>query len=251
MGQTYPDPDADTDALQGSPPLPIATSILRKPVPYEQLALINNDPNLSHLFPTSNRKTRPSLLFILRWWLPEVFASMLSIASFLSTIILLQKYNGRGINDLILPQPFTLNGIVAALSTFNRVCLMVPVEAAISQEVWLWFSTSTAAEQSQLQDLGLSDAASRGAWGSFVFLVSVRGRRYLAYLGAIITILSLPFGTFTQQLVAIDNLVVTDPHSGLLAGNIPRSETWQDWKGNPAEGCKDDVCCQRQSAAAD
>ena len=47
------------------------------------------------------------------------------------------------------------------------------------------------------------------------------------------TILSLAFGTFAQQLLVFENLPIADP--SLLPGNIPRSETWQSWTGNPAE----------------
>jgi hypothetical protein len=54
-------------------------------------------------------------------------------------------------------------------------------------------------------------------------------------MGAIVTILSLAFGTFTQQLIAVQNVVVTNLNSPLLPGNIPRSENWTHVDGNPAE----------------
>jgi hypothetical protein len=57
-------------------------------------------------------------------------------------------------------------------------------------------------------------------------------------MGAIITILSLGLGTFTQQLIAINNFAVTDPASHLNPGNIPRAENWTRWTGNPAEARK-------------
>jgi Na+/citrate or Na+/malate symporter len=58
--------------------------------------------------------------------------------------------------------------------------------------------------------------------------------RWFAYVGAVVTVISLAFGTFVQQLLAYENLPITDP--ALLPGNIPRSDTWQHWTGNPAEG---------------
>ena len=123
-------------------PLP-TFSILRKPVPYtsidnDEAALINPSD------PAAAPGLRPQLhgTPFFRWWLPELFASALSIASLLALVIVLRTYNGRGINDLNLPTSLTLNGIVAAISTFNRVCLMVPVGAALSQEAWLWFSAA-------------------------------------------------------------------------------------------------------------
>jgi hypothetical protein len=116
-------------------------------------------------------------LIVLRWWLPELIASILSIASSISIVVILRNYDGRGLDNLSLPRGLTLNGIIAALSTLNRVCLMTPVGTAMSQEAWLWFSATGRKRSSRLGDLDLSDAASRGSWGSLVFLWSSRGHR--------------------------------------------------------------------------
>jgi hypothetical protein len=51
-------------------------------------------------------------------------------------------------------------------------------------------------------------------------------------MGAFITILSLAFGTFTQQLLAIGYLPVVNPPSELQPGNIPRAETWANFTGS-------------------
>ena len=120
------------------------------------------------------RKCKPSLSFF-RWWLPELFASLLSVASLISLIAVLRHYHGRGIQDLRLPSSLTLNGLVAILSTLTRASLMVPIGSAISQDVWLWLSKPQKG-RGQLQDLEFSDAASRGSWGSLVFLIRARSR---------------------------------------------------------------------------
>ena len=52
---------------------------------------------------------------------------------------------------------------------------MVPVGSAISQEVWLWLSKAQK-DSGVLQNLESSDAASRGSWGSLIFLVRARTR---------------------------------------------------------------------------
>jgi len=98
---------------------------------------------------------------LFRWWLPEIFASALSIDSLLSIVVLLQAYNGTGIDRLDLPNWLALNGIVATISTFNRICLMLPVGAAVSQEAWLWFSAAEPTEgcTRRLRDLELSNPA--------------------------------------------------------------------------------------------
>lgn len=123
-------------------------------------------------------RTKPSRSSFLRWWFPEILASIISIASLLATVIVLRHYDGLGLNDLNLPNSLTLNGIIAAIATLNRVALMVPVGSAMSQEVWLWFSSVAHKDtcRSRFLDLNLSDAASRGAWGSLVFLFVARRR---------------------------------------------------------------------------
>ena len=122
----------------------------------------------------SRRKRTPSVSFF-RWWVPEIFASMSSVASLVSLVVILRQYQGRGVHDLNLPSSLTLNGLVALLSTLMRASLMVPIGSAISQEAWLWLSNTTK-RHGQLHNLEFSDAASRGAWGSLIFLICGRTR---------------------------------------------------------------------------
>jgi hypothetical protein len=160
-------------------------SIPRKPIPTvhsDYAALI--DPSSVSDFAQTQSRTQPSRSSFLRWWLPEIFASILSVVSLLSIVIVLRHYDGQGLNDLNLPKSITLNGLIAAIATLNRVALMVPVGSAMSQEVWLWFSSANQREtcQSRFRDLNLSDDASRGVWGSLVFLFVARRRCVLTYL---------------------------------------------------------------------
>jgi hypothetical protein len=158
-------------------------SISRKPIAVNQkrdaayTTLIDSSASGSS---QSHPRTGLSRISFLRWWLPELFSSFLSVAALASTVIVLRIYDGRGLDELNLPSSLTLNGVIAAIATFNRVALMVPVGSAMSQEAWLWFSPvkQRQACRSRLEDLELSDAASRGPWGSFVFLYRAR-RRYV------------------------------------------------------------------------
>ena len=129
----------------------------------------------------SARHFNPGVLSCLRWWIPELFASLLSICTFVSIMLILRIYHGRPLNKIDLPSSLTLNTLIALLSTVNRVALMVPVGSAMSQEVWLWFSNprSKSNRRARLRDLELSNAASRGAWGSLLFLFSGRSRYFL------------------------------------------------------------------------
>jgi hypothetical protein len=123
-------------------------------------------------------RTKSSRSSFLKWWFLEILASIISVAALLSTVIVLRHYDGRGLNDLNLPNSLTLNGLVAAIATLNRGALMIPVGSAMSQEVWLWLSSAAHKDtrHSRFLDLELSDGASRGAWGSLVFLFAARRR---------------------------------------------------------------------------
>lgn len=124
-------------------------------------------------------RSRPlSLLRSFRWWLIEILASLVSVAAFAAIVFVVRHYQGRGVQEVNLPSSLTLNGLIALLSTVNRVALMVPVASALSQEVWTWLCESGGGprRRRQLRDLELSDAASRGAWGSFKFLFQTRRR---------------------------------------------------------------------------
>ena len=138
------------------------------------------DPHGS-LLATATRgpRKRAKLFSELRWWLPEIFATVLSVASLIALIVLVWNYRGRSLDKLHLPASLTLNGLVAILSTINRAALMVPVGSVLSQEVWLWLSGSSnrsAHQLGRLRDLETSDNASRGAWGSLIFLLNPKKR---------------------------------------------------------------------------
>ncbi len=204
---------------------------------------------------SSTRSSSTGVLSSLRWWMPELFASLLSMVSFVSLVFVLRNNYGKAPNQIDLPLSIGLNGLVALPSTVNRVALMVPVGSAMSQEVWLWFSSTRRGPvyRARLRDLESSDAASRGAWGSLLLLFRARTRysqyrrdffvkrqqltypdRWLAYTGALVTISSFVFGTFTQQLIAYIEFPIT---SGILqAKNVDHIEYWQNFTGNMAEG---------------
>ena len=132
--------------------------------------------------PKNLRREYPREVFSsLRWWLPEILASILSVGILISLVGLLRHYHGRHLEDLNLPSSLTLNGLVAILPTLNRVVLMVPIASATSQEAWLWFSKAPKGpnQRSELRDLERSDSASRGALGSVLFLLRAKRRSTL------------------------------------------------------------------------
>ena len=54
--------------------------------------------------------------------------------------------------------------------------------------------------------------------------------RWLALYGALVTILCIPFGAFTQELLVIRLFSSEAP--SITPGNIQRAQTWQNYTGN-------------------
>ncbi|KAI9715404.1 MAG: hypothetical protein M1828_000864 [Chrysothrix sp. TS-e1954] len=214
---------------------------LRRAIEVEGAIPVAHDDGANLLTGGGNSRVHVSsfkdVIQILRWWQPELFAVVLTLAAFNALVAVLKHYDGVAVQDLDFPSALTLNGLIALLSTFIRAALMVPIGSALSQEAWLWLSENRyhRSRHGQLRDFEFTDAASRGAWGSFLSLFRTR-RSWLAYLAAMITIVSLSFSLFTQQLLAFKSFPVFSKE--LRPGNIARMEYfgYSNYDGNPAEG---------------
>lgn len=135
-------------------------------------------PLLRVPLPDNIELKRRNLRSDLRWWLPEIFGAFFAAASLVCTVIVLRKYQGRNLQDVHLPHLLNLNGLIAILATISRAALTVPVSSVLSQEYWLWLSSTSKSPKSypSLMDLEYSDSASRGAWGSLRFIYKTRRR---------------------------------------------------------------------------
>ncbi|TKA62695.1 hypothetical protein B0A55_10533 [Friedmanniomyces simplex] len=173
------------------------------------------------------REERSSRLWLIAWWAPEIVASLLSIALFASIVGILRKFEGRGISEINLPH-ITLNGFIAALATLNRAFLVAPLGSAVMQELWLFYAAESRKKTptSRLIDLKAYDEASRNAWGAI---------KPLAFAAALAIVASLAFGTSLQQILSFASLVPVAAESGLLPGNLPRSESWTAVYGSPSQ----------------
>ncbi|RAK81764.1 DUF3176 domain-containing protein [Aspergillus fijiensis CBS 313.89] len=154
-------------------------------------------------------------------WSPEVLAAFVSLSSFSILIVILHHYDGVSATTW----PFgalTLNSLVAVLATATRAALLALLSSALSQGKWLWYTGKD--KKRRLRDIDVFDQASRGPLGSLGFLWNLRGI-HLATFGAIMTILTLPFDIFSQQVLATKTRSVTvHPTSAAGLANIPRAE---------------------------
>lgn len=143
--------------------------IPRKPLPSQIKA---QEPTVDSVKGESHKPRSSSWsIEFTRWW-PELLASLLSIIALIAIVIVLKVYEGRSIDNLNLPSYLTLNGLIALIATFDRIFLVIPIGSALSQDAWLWFAQNNQKNypRSRLRDLSRSDAASRGAWGSLIFI---------------------------------------------------------------------------------
>lgn len=106
------------------------------------------------------------------WWIPELISSALSVASFVSIVVLLLVYDRRAVARLNMPSGWTLNSILALLATVGRIFLCAPVCSGLLQEMWLYFADESQkrSPRCRLNDLGLFVRASYGTLGSLEFL---------------------------------------------------------------------------------
>ncbi|KAI4648607.1 uncharacterized protein J4E78_008670 [Alternaria triticimaculans] len=108
--------------------------------------------------------------------------------------------DGRPMRDWRLPiQP---NSLIAVFSTIAKSALLVPLAECIGQLKWTYFQTPQSKPVNRLYDF---DVATRGPWGAFTFVYKLRLKKSaaLASFGAALTILSLGFEPFTQQVLRV------------------------------------------------
>lgn len=108
---------------------------------------------------------------------------------------------------------------------------MFPVSGAISQAMWIWFSNKkkNGSSNSQLGDVEIFDGASRGAWGSILLLWRLKAKLHLATIGAILTIASIAFDIFTQQVLGYATITLPGSPADFSTGSVPRLESFSDY----------------------
>ncbi|KAI0446161.1 hypothetical protein F4803DRAFT_559555 [Xylaria telfairii] len=131
------------------------------------------------------------------WWWWEIMAVAICIAAAAGLVALLKSIDDTPLRQWNLPiQP---NTAIASLTTVNKVALLVPAASCISQLKWRHFTSSPR----KLTDLQLFDGASRGPWGSLIFLIQVSSPiKALVTVGfSLLTILAIGLDASAQQLL--------------------------------------------------
>ena len=155
------------------------------------------------------------------WWLLEITAGVLSIVCLVTIIAILAHFDGKPLAKW--HSRITPNAMISVLATVSRSSVLLPVAECISQLTWLRFQ-----KPHTLQLIQEFDEASRGALGSFQILFSTEA--IAAWFGAIITLASLAFEPFAQQVLLLNSrelLVNTTSTS------VPVSTVFNTGKTNP------------------
>ncbi|KAI9658689.1 MAG: hypothetical protein M1821_002249 [Bathelium mastoideum] len=136
-------------------------------------------------------------------WLWEIVGVFLAAGSFIALIAILNQFNERQLPDWA--GGVTLNFIISLLSTAFKGSLMLPVGSCISQLGWVAFTKRSRL----LRDVTYYNDASRGPGGSLRMLAGLGISQFVS-LGAVITVASLAFDPFFQQLVRYKSSFVPD-----------------------------------------
>jgi hypothetical protein len=167
--------------------------------------------------------TEPIIFWQTWWWWWEIMAVIICIASTSGLVVLLKSIDNTPLRQWLLPiQP---NSLIAVLTTINRAALLAPAASCISQLKWRHFVSAPR----RLTDLQAFDAASRGPWGSLLFLFQVSSPvKALVTVGfAFLTILTLGIDPSAQQLLAfpVQETEISDRSvlMGMATGYISKS----------------------------
>lgn len=101
-------------------------------------------------------------------WFWETSLLFLSAAALGAQIGVLWSYSGRSLPDW--PSGLTLNALISLLSAISTSALLSVVSNVIGQNKWIWLSR----DGGKLSHLELIDDASRGPWGSLIYLAKAR-----------------------------------------------------------------------------
>ncbi|KAI1775735.1 hypothetical protein F4818DRAFT_414800 [Hypoxylon cercidicola] len=130
---------------------------------------------------------------VFRFWPWEIGSVLVASGTIVATYAILSRFDGQQVPEW--PFSINLNTLIALISTIMRAAMLVGVAEVISQTKWSWFSRSR-----PLAHLQYFDEASRSVSGS-LSLLFVAPTSLFGTLGALITILSVGIGPFTQQAI--------------------------------------------------
>jgi hypothetical protein len=140
---------------------------------------------------------RGDTIYYYTWWFEWlcILGSLLGIAI---TAIALKQFDGKPIPLWATTGTgLSLNSILSLVSTASRSTLMVPLDIALGQLMWLAF----AQKPRVLAEAEVYNEAARGPWGAARLMWRARGRG-VAALGSLLVIMAVALG-FTRRCMSL------------------------------------------------
>lgn len=183
-------------------------TISRKPIPQHDCQEIPPAlPSQQLLEPKEAAPQTPRQRRPLKVWLWEVVSAVAAIAILAAVISVLSHYNTKTVPDW--PLHININASVAILADLLRASVLVVAAAILSQSKWIWFSRK-ARPMTQLQSF---ENARSSLIGSASLLATLPNHAP-TIIAAVLTILAVGIGPFTQQSLQTITCVETQESGG-------------------------------------
>jgi hypothetical protein len=128
-------------------------------------------------------------------WGTELLAAIILTVDFSFLVAVLCAYQGKPSPKW--PLGLSFNTALSVLGAIFRAPILFIAAEGLGQLKWQWLS-----KERPLSDFSAYDDATRGPWGSTKLLYKARWRDSLAFLGALLTVVSLGIDPFTQAVVS-------------------------------------------------
>lgn len=151
-------------------------------------------------------------------WSSELVACTLVLAIMFAIVGILYPCQDSPLPQL--PYNISINSLIAMLIVIIKAGMLFVTAEGLSQLKWAWFKT-----KHPLSDLSSYDSASRGPWGSTRLLLTLRGRHWVASLGACVTIAALVIDPFAQQVIRYYDCTIISQNAN---ASIPRTNMYDE-----------------------
>jgi len=104
-----------------------------------------------------------------RFWILELLWCFVGLGSAVAIVTVLDQHDGQKAPEW--PLGVSLNTFLAFLVSLAKAALLMPVTEGLGQLRWIWFIKKAR----RAEDFELFDGVTRGTFGSFRLLVSLKG----------------------------------------------------------------------------
>lgn len=216
--------DTMADGARVTPSGQSSPAINRKAVPTTKYESEHSSSSLLPKVQDERFTAKSPVSWLRAWWL-ELTASLFAIACLAANLAILLTINGKPLRSWeVASVSITPNTLISIFSTLAKSSMLLPITEGIGQLKWTFFYQ----QPHRLRLLQTFDDASRGPLGALDLLWKVNVGAIAASCGAILTVLSLAFDPFTQQILAYPTNVVQAHNYSTPKIPVTEMFTWAD-----------------------